>query len=282
MSISARAGRFATSSRASGTQGTGQLMTTWTQPATLAIQGEMTHVAVAGQVSGTVTLAANVTLPSSLTGEPESETEDGLALMGYGDITAMGIPFVGATAVIDLRKEMEPSVGFYIQAPSDANPLGMVFPAQADFGVLLRTDGLAMASAVGLQSFFTKMIEGMPEQAEGGLEQGQIFFETAAAAMLTYARDASFDDSAVAELLENLLASDQSIDDLTTDEFLTILRDALALDDVLAALAADGGGQDVAEISDGFAGQADRGGRPAGCGDQGPVCGFLAGDRRRS
>ncbi len=213
----------------------GFVLPTWTEPVTLALQGELTHVAVAGMISGTATVAANLTLP--LGGQP---VDPGLALLGFGDIKALGIPLVGATLLFDLRDELNPSLGFYIQAPAYGNPLGMLFPAQADFGVLLRTDGLAMATAVGLRALFTEL-------ADGALAQGQLFFELVAGKLLeTIQNDPA--NSKLAGVLDPFLPLGQTVNDLDPAALVTLVRDALDLDDVLAALEA-GGGQTVADIA---------------------------------
>jgi carbon monoxide dehydrogenase subunit G len=212
---------------------------TWTEPVTLALQGELTHVAVAGMISGTATIAANITLPIGGT----SVTDGGLALLGFGELQAMGIPMADAKIVFDLRDELNPSFGFYIQAPAYGNPLGMVFPAQADFGVLLRTDGLAMATAIGLRAMFTEL-------AAGAMEQGQLFFETVSEEILNILQQ-SPGDSALAEALAPFLQPGQSFQDLDRESFVDAIRDALELDDVLTALAADGG-QSVEQLATGL------------------------------
>jgi hypothetical protein len=212
---------------------------TWTEPVTLALQGELTHVAVAGMISGTATIAANITLPIG----GNTITDGGLALLGFGELQAMGIPMADAKIVFDLRDELNPSFGFYIQAPAYGNPLGMVFPAQADFGILLRTDGLAMATAIGLRAMFTEL-------AAGAMEQGQLFFETVSEEILEILQQ-SPGDSALADALTPYLQPGQTFLDLDSEGFVDAIRDALEFDDVLTALGADGG-QSVEQLSTGL------------------------------
>ncbi|MEN0020289.1 MAG: hypothetical protein AAF747_05345, partial [Planctomycetota bacterium] len=211
------------------------VLPTWTQPITLAIQGELTHVAVAGTISGTATLAANISLPID-----GNQATDGLVLLGFGDIRMLGVPLADATLLFDLRDPINPTFGTLFQAPADTNPLGMLFPAQADFGVLLQTDGLAIATATALNAFFSNL-------ASGAVAQGQLFFETVAASMLD---DIQADPSASA--LATLLASSLPVGtdwiDLTDAQFIELLRDQLNIDAVLNALASNGG-QDVNEIA---------------------------------
>jgi len=215
--------------------GGGFLGSTWTEPVTLALQGKLTHVAVAKMLTGTATVAANLTLPIG----GATIDDAGLALLGFGDIRVFDIPFAEAKVVFDLRDELNPSLGFYIQAPANGNPLGIFLPAQADFGALLRTDGLAMATAVGLQAFFTQL-------ADGVLSQGQLFFENVAGDILDALQNSPA-DSALADLLSPLLSGGQTFADLTAAEFIALLRDSLEFDDVLAALGASGG-QTVEEL----------------------------------
>ncbi len=209
---------------------------TWTEPVTLALQGELTHVAVAGMISGTATVAANLTLPIGGT----SITDGGLALLGFGELQAMGIPLAEAKIVFDLRDELNPSFGFHIQAPAYGNPLGMVFPAQADFGILLRTDGLAMATAIGLRAMFTEL-------AAGAMEQGQLFFETVASQLLEVLQLAP-EDSALTEALSPYLLPGQDFLSMDSSGLVALIRNALEFDDVLNALSQDGG-QSVEQLS---------------------------------
>ncbi len=201
---------------------------TWTRPATLALQGEITHLAVAGVITGTATIGANISLP--IGGNP---TEPGLALLGFADIRALGIPVADATLVFDLRDELNPSVGFYFQAPSDSNPLGLLFPAQADFGVLLKTDGLAMATATALHAVVSEL-------ANGTLTQGQLFFEAVSGQILDTLQQ-NPGASELASLLAPHLPAGTTFADLTTQTFLELLRDQLLFDDVLSALGAAAG-----------------------------------------
>mgnify|MGYP006969344006 CR=1 FL=1 len=215
--------------------GGGYVRPLWTEPVTVALQGELTHVAVAAVLSGTATVAANLTLPVG----GATIDDAGLALLGFGDIRALGIPLADAKVVFDLRDELSPSFGFYFQAPSNANPLGMLFPAQADFGVLLRTDGLAMATAIGLRSFFTEL-------ASGALAQGQSFFETVAGQVLDVLQQDPA-SSALADLLAPLLPVGTTFADLDATELIELLRDSLEFDDVLTALES-GSGQTVEQL----------------------------------
>ena len=216
--------------------GGGYVRPLWTEPVTVALQGELTHVAVAGVLTGTATVAANLTLPVG--GATVDDAGNGTA--GIWRYPRLGIPLADAKVVFDLRDELNPSFGFYFQAPASANPFGMLFPAQADFGVLLRTDGLAMATAVGLRAFFTEI-------ANGALAQGQLFFETAAGAILEVLQQDP-GSSQVADSLAPTCRWELTFDDLDTAAFLQLLQDALELDDVLAALEASGG-QPVEQIA---------------------------------
>lgn len=209
--------------------GGGYVRPTWTEPVTLALQGRLTHVAVAQMLTGTVTVAANLTLPIG----GATVEEAGLALLGFGDIRAFDIPLAGVKAVFDLRDELNPSLGFYFQAPATGNPLGILLPAQADFGALLRTDGLAMATGVGLRAFFIQLADGL-------LPQGQVFFESVASEILSTLQSQP-DQSALAEELSPLLPAGQTFADLDVPGFLSLVQEALDFDDALQALGLAGG-----------------------------------------
>lgn len=211
-----------------------ELRATWDLPATLAIRGILTHVAVAGMASGSVTLAANVALPRGDVSAPQS----GLAFLGFGSVDVYGYSFVDARVLFDLRDALNPSFGFLIQAPSSTNPLGVLLPVKADFGVLVKTDGLAIATAVGMRSFVQKFVAGT-------LGESQAFFGRVIDRLFTIVKTTP-DRSAVASRLAAMLPAGTTLASLDRAAFGTLLDDVLDLDDLLAAL---GTGKAVADLA---------------------------------
>lgn len=129
---------------------------TWEQAFTIAFAGTMTHLAAAGTISGTVTLAANIGL---------SGPDAGLKLLGFGNLDVLGLPVGQATMLLDLRDPIAPTLGFGFQMPVPDNILGFLLPARVEFSALLSTKGLALSAATGLHAFVDKLVNGAVDVA---------------------------------------------------------------------------------------------------------------------
>jgi len=80
---------------------------TWSQAFTLAVSGTFTHAAVAGLLSGEVTLATMVGLNGG---------DAGLNLMGFGDVNILGVTLVEARLLFDLRDPLQPKIAAAVEA----------------------------------------------------------------------------------------------------------------------------------------------------------------------
>ncbi len=148
---------------------------TWDHGFAVALQGDLTHVAAAGMLSGDVTLAASF-------GAPEPGQPERVQLVGRGEISAFGIPLaegvdVGGTLaeagiLLDFADPLAPSVDLAFQSPVPGSPLAVVFPAQALVAAQLRTDGVITGIGAGLSAFVDGAVG-------GGLEVGGGLFADA-------------------------------------------------------------------------------------------------------
>ncbi|MFV2065976.1 MAG: hypothetical protein ACC645_03280, partial [Pirellulales bacterium] len=156
-------------------QQTGQPVFTWAKSLTIGLSGSITSVAAAGALSGNATLVANIVWPRTIqvdanttqlidpdgnvitdeSGNPLDKYLPDLRLFGTGNIALLGMPLGRAGILIDYSNPLAPSLAFGVAAPAPGSPLGFLLPAQAEFGVLLTTDGIyeaplmAVANLVG-------------------------------------------------------------------------------------------------------------------------------------
>ena len=136
-----------------------QLTGVWNLPATLAIKGRLSSLAVAGLVAVEGTIAA--TLPSLL----DAVAGTGLSFLGVGDLVAIGLPFASGGVLVDARDPLNPAFSFGFRAPPKDNPLAFLFPVQADLAGTLRTDGAIEAWLIGIKT----LIQGGLDGANGPL-----------------------------------------------------------------------------------------------------------------
>lgn len=149
---------------------------TWSESFTIGLSGSITSVAVAGAISGNVTLVANVEWPDVQLGpngevnQPVTEFIPDLRLFGTGNIAIFGMPIGRAGLLLDYSDPLAPSLAFGFAAPAPGSPLGFLIPAQAELGVLLTTDGLYEAPIVALGSFVNSMAGSTLDQIAVRLE----------------------------------------------------------------------------------------------------------------
>lgn len=133
---------------------TNQLDPVWTLPATLAINGKLSSLAVLGMISLEGTLAA--TLPAL----DQAVQGQGLSFLGVGDFKVLGLPFGTGGVLVDARDLLNPAFSFGMRVPPKDNPLGFLFPVQADLAGTLRTDGAIEAWLVGLRVLMEGAVNG--------------------------------------------------------------------------------------------------------------------------
>jgi len=139
---------------------------TWATGGTLSISGTFIHVAAPGIVKGAATIAANVA-PGT-----------GVNLFGKGQIDVLGMPFGVVGFRADLSDPIAPKFNFAASVPAPGSPLGLVIPAQANFGAVLDTKGLVAGTIAGVGAFCNRL-------ANGTLEVGGQLFDDAIGAVAT-------------------------------------------------------------------------------------------------
>ncbi|KAA0232210.1 MAG: hypothetical protein EDR02_18355, partial [Actinobacteria bacterium] len=142
---------------------------TWDVGFTLALSGKLTHAMAPAIVSGDVTIGANIGLVPG---------QQGLKLIGSGDISAWGMEFAGAALLIDLADPLAPTFDFAFETPQLGNPLSFLLPAQATFEASLDTRGILAGFGLGVATFVERA-------ASGSLEVGQDFFDAGLEALAT-------------------------------------------------------------------------------------------------
>ncbi|HRE00038.1 MAG TPA: Calx-beta domain-containing protein, partial [Ilumatobacteraceae bacterium] len=135
----------------------------WNDGFAVALEGDLTHVAAVGMLSGRVTLAASFGAPAP--GQPQR-----VQLVGRGDISAFGIPLtdgldIGGTlavagVLLDFVDPLAPSIDLAFQSPVPGSPLAVVFPAQALVAAQIRTDGVITGIGAGLTTFVDGAVTG--------------------------------------------------------------------------------------------------------------------------
>jgi len=141
--------------------GGGQPQFTWTRGFTLAIRADVTTVATPGILTGDLTIAANIGFGAG----------GGLRWLASGRVKVFGIDLGAAGLLIDLAKPFEPKLDFAFAMPTPGNPLAFILPAQGQFTLSLRTDGMLEAPILGLGVFFDQLSRGV-------LTTGQTYFSS--------------------------------------------------------------------------------------------------------
>lgn len=139
---------------------------TWEQPFTLLLSGAFTHVAAAGLVSGTLTLGANVAW------RPDPGVSRGVKLLGFGSVSAIGIPLGEMRTVLDLTAPLEPKLDFAFSTTTTNNPITFLFPVNATYDVRIDTKGLVPGVLLGLRTFVQRV-------GQAGLTAAELFFRDA-------------------------------------------------------------------------------------------------------
>ncbi|MEM6314861.1 MAG: hypothetical protein AAF743_12280, partial [Planctomycetota bacterium] len=133
---------------------TNSLDPVWNLPATLAIEGQLSSLAVLGLVNLTGNIAA--TIPPL----DEAIGGTGLSFLGQGSVNAFGLPFATGGVLVDARDLLNPTVSFGFKVPPPDNPIAFLFPVQADLAGTLRTDGMIEAWIIGLRTLIDGAIAG--------------------------------------------------------------------------------------------------------------------------
>lgn len=120
---------------------------TWDTGASLFLRGNLTH-AVAPVLTGAVTLGAAF------------DDAGELDVLLKGDVEIYGFPLGQAGFRLDLSDPVAPSYQFAFAAPPPASPLVFLTPVQADLAGVLRTDGVAEGTLLGVRSFVRRVAEG--------------------------------------------------------------------------------------------------------------------------
>jgi alpha-tubulin suppressor-like RCC1 family protein len=140
---------------------------TWDRGLALALEGDLTHVAAVGMMEGRVTLAATFGPPTP------GRLTPGVQLVGRGELSVFGIPIANgfegfevsgtvaqAGLLIDLADPIAPRIDLAFESPVPGSPLALVFPATTTVAGQLRTDGVVIGLAAGLETFFTQVADG--------------------------------------------------------------------------------------------------------------------------
>ena len=136
---------------------TNSLRDLWDSPATLAINGKLTSIAVGGLVDLDGTFAASLPSPT------EALRGEGLSILGHGSLNALGLPMASGGTLVDARDPLNPTVSFGFRAPPKDNPLAFLFPTQTHLAGTLRTDGMIEGWLLGVQT----IVEGAIDNASG-------------------------------------------------------------------------------------------------------------------
>ena len=136
---------------------------TWDRGFTVALKGTLTYTLAPGVITGDVTVGFNVGLVPG---------QQGLKIIGKGDLDAFGMPFASAALLIDLHDLLAPKFDFAFATPQIGSPLGFLLPAQATFAASLDTKGAVAGLGLGVRVFLQDVVN-------GGLQVGQAEFGAA-------------------------------------------------------------------------------------------------------
>jgi hypothetical protein len=127
---------------------------TWDQGVAMGLGGTITTAGVPDGLAGNVDLAINIGKPK---GTPAGQFGIGVQVYGQGTIDAMGFPLAEAGLLFDFVNPIEPEVLLAFRSPAAGNPLGFLLPANAEFGVHLKTEGVVLAPIVAVREFISNM-----------------------------------------------------------------------------------------------------------------------------
>ncbi len=126
---------------------------TWNDGGTITLGGTLTSYAAPGLISGDVTLAADLRFDAD-GGLPK------LRFAGNGNINVFGFPVGTAGFLLALDDPLAPVFDLAILAPAPGSPLGFVMPAQGQLTLRIDTEGIALGTLLGLQTFLERLAEG--------------------------------------------------------------------------------------------------------------------------
>jgi hypothetical protein len=128
---------------------------TWDTGLAIALEGDLTHVAAVGTMSGHVTLAVNLSEGA------------GAQLIGLGEVEVFGIPLAegvdvsGSVALagfmFDFGDPLAPQIDLAYESPTPGSPLALLFPVRTTAVAQLRTDGIITGVAAGLDTFVDEL-----------------------------------------------------------------------------------------------------------------------------
>lgn len=136
---------------------------TFAKSLSLKLSGQLTSVAVAGLISGQVSLVANIAAPAAGV-IPETK------YLLSGSISVFGMPLGAAGIFYDYTDILAPTMTIAFGAPVPGSPLGFLLPAQARFGLHLTTDGVCAAPLVALTAFVQSGADGLLGEIADSLE----------------------------------------------------------------------------------------------------------------
>ena len=143
---------------------------TWNDGFTITGAGTLTNKYVAGMIGGTLTVGINVGFPE-LAGVDDEGKTFGVEMFASGSIDILGMSLANTGIVFDFNDPLSPGVHMGFGVPGiDGGLLGMLLPAQGQFGASLQTDGVLYGGVLATGKLLTDI-------AQGGLEAGQAFFD---------------------------------------------------------------------------------------------------------
>ncbi len=132
---------------------------TWNDSFTMAATGTVTNLYVQGMISGDVTIAANIEMPT---------LEDPVPAIKYlvnGNINVLGISLGWAGMLMDFTNSLAPRFDIAFSVPSPGCPIGFLFPSEATFLASLDTEGVIEMPLVGLAVFIQELASGTMDVA---------------------------------------------------------------------------------------------------------------------
>jgi hypothetical protein len=127
---------------------------TWDEGVAMGLGGTITLAGAPDGLAGNVDLAINIGKPA---GTPAGQFGIGVQVYGRGTIDALGFPLAESGILFDFVNPIEPQMLLAFRSPAAGNPLGFLLPANAEFGVQLKTDGVVLAPIVAVREFINNM-----------------------------------------------------------------------------------------------------------------------------
>ncbi len=127
---------------------------TWDEGVAMGLGGTITLAGAPDGLAGNVDLAINIGRPK---GTPAGQFGIGVQVYGQGTIDALGFPLAETGLLFDFVDPIEPQMLLAFRSPAAGNPLGFLFPANAEFAVQLKTEGVVMAPIVAVREFINNM-----------------------------------------------------------------------------------------------------------------------------